>query len=351
MYHSLALDGLRAIAVLIVITAHAGLSKLVPGGFGVTIFFFLSGYLITSLLRVEFARDGKINLPQFYVRRILRIFPPLYITLMVVGILGAIGLIPPSYGTGGVLADVLFLTNYSPLWTAQTGLPIPLWSLDVEEHFYLLFPIFYMLTLQRRRPFVAAGAIIALCVMVLLVRIFNVILLPDYSFNYYWSHTRIDSILFGCCLAVWQNPMLDEEAWRPKPWQGGLAVAFLLLTFLIRNEAFRESIRYTIQGACLFVLFAMVIQDKGIVNRILSSSYLKVVGLLSYTLYLCHMPMFVVAEKIYPNLGPFGIGVIGVVLSFAFSGAMYLLVEKPIAAWRRRLQLPKATSKLGSIEA
>lgn len=351
MYHSPTLDGLRALAVLIVITAHAGLSNIIPGGFGVTIFFFLSGYLITSLLRVEFARDGHISLRQFYVRRILRIFPPLYITLIAVSILGAIGLVPPDYEAGGVLADALFLTNYSSLWTAQTGLPIPLWSLDVEEHFYLLFPIFYMLALQRRRPFVAAGAIIVICMLVLLVRIFNVIVLPDYSLNYYWTHTRVDSILFGCCLAVWQNPALDKEAWRPKSWQGGLAVACLLLTFLVRNEAFRESIRYTIQGTCLFVLFSMAMQDKGIVNRILSSSYLKIVGLLSYTLYLCHMPMFLVAKKMYPSLGLFGIGVIGVVLSFAYSGAMYLWVEKPIAAWRRRLQLPKATSKLGSIEA
>lgn len=351
MYHSPVLDGLRALAVLIVIAAHAGLGGIIPGGFGVTIFFFLSGYLITSLLRVEAARDGSISLPQFYVRRVLRIFPPLYVTMVAVGFLGAIGLIPAGYGTSGVVADVLFLTNYSTLWSNQTGLPIPLWSLDVEEHFYLLFPIFYMLALRGRRPSVAAGAIMAICMSVLLVRIYNVTVLPDYSLNYYWTHTRVDSILFGCCLAVWQNPVLDKDAWRPKLWQNSLAIAGLLATFLIRDEAFRESFRYTIQGACLFVLFSMVIQDKGLVSRIFSSSYLKVVGLLSYTLYLCHMPLFLVVENVAPDIGLFGTGVLGVVLSFAFSGAMYLWVERPIAVWRRKLQAPKATAKLGSAEA
>lgn len=191
----------------------------------------------------------------------------------------------------------------------------------------------------------------AICMSVLLVRIYNVTVLPDYSLNYYWTHTRVDSILFGCCLAVWQNPVLDKDAWRPKLWQNILAIAGLLATFLIRDEVFRESFRYTIQGACLFVLFSMVIQDKGLVSRIFSSSYLKVVGLLSYTLYLCHMPLFLVVENVLPDIGLFGTGVLGVVLSFAFSGAMYLWVERPIAVWRRKLQAPKATAKLGSAEA
>ena len=349
MQHSPALDGLRAVAVIIVIMAHAGLGKLIPGGFGVTIFFFLSGYLITSLLRVEVKRDGSINLSKFYVRRILRIFPPLYITLAAVGILGSFDLIPVNYEVGGIVADTLFLTNYSSLWTAQNGLPIPLWSLDVEEHFYLLFPIFYIVFLQRRPSFVAVGAIMAICMLVLLIRIINITVLPDYSLNYYWTHTRVDSILFGCCLAVWQNPAIDSEAWRPKPWQAILAIVGLLLTFLIRNEAFRESLRYTIQGVCLFVLFSAAIQDRGTMNRILSSSYLKIVGLLSYTLYLCHMPMFLVAEKMYPNLGRFGVGIIGIALSFAFSGAMYLGVEKPIAAWRRMMQMPKKKASIESL--
>src|SRR5690606_21527322 len=72
------LDGIRGIAALIVFVAHAGLGHIVPGGFGVTIFFFLSGYLITTLLCVEFEKTGSISLKHFYLRRVYRIFPPLY---------------------------------------------------------------------------------------------------------------------------------------------------------------------------------------------------------------------------------------------------------------------------------
>ena len=77
------LDGIRAIAVLIVMISHGGLGKYVPGGFGVTIFFFLSGYLITSLLRVEVACNGRVDFKAFYIRRTLRIMPPLYVTLVI----------------------------------------------------------------------------------------------------------------------------------------------------------------------------------------------------------------------------------------------------------------------------
>src|SRR5687768_16024360 len=88
------LEGIRAIAVAIVFVSHVGFGHIVPGGLGVTIFFFLSGYLITSLLRSEAAACGRIDLWRFYVRRTLRIMPPLYITLLFSGLLVAIGLAP-----------------------------------------------------------------------------------------------------------------------------------------------------------------------------------------------------------------------------------------------------------------
>lgn len=350
MHHSPVLDGLRALAVIIVIAAHAGLGGIVPGGFGVTIFFFLSGFLITSLLRVEGARDGRISLSQFYVRRILRIFPPLYITIITVAALSALGLLATEFSVDGMVRDGLFFTNYPELWGVGTGLPIPLWSLDVEEHFYLFFPIIYILFLKERRPFGAALILFSTCIIVLLIRIYNVANLTDYSSNYYWTHTRIDSILFGCCLAVWNNPILDKDSWHPKYWQSILAIFGLLITFAIRNDLFRESVRYTIQGVCLFVVFSTIMHDNGKIKRIFSSYYLKIVGLISYTLYLCHMPMFMLVEQLLPNFGKFSIAVLGILLSFAFSGAMYLWIERPISDWRRAHRAPKTKGKLGSAD-
>ena len=87
------LDGVRALAILIVFAAHCGYSHVVPGGFVVTVFFFLSGYLITTLLRIERARAGGVSLSAFYLRRSLRILPPLYLTLLAAGALYAAGLL------------------------------------------------------------------------------------------------------------------------------------------------------------------------------------------------------------------------------------------------------------------
>jgi peptidoglycan/LPS O-acetylase OafA/YrhL len=104
------LDGIRGLAFLLVFVAHAGLGRLLPGGLGVTIFFFLSGYLITTLLRLEIEDTGTISLRNFYVRRALRILPPMYVTLCIVALLGLYGAMrvvsPPP-----CLPGSLFLCN------------------------------------------------------------------------------------------------------------------------------------------------------------------------------------------------------------------------------------------------
>jgi peptidoglycan/LPS O-acetylase OafA/YrhL len=336
MHHQPALDGLRALAVLIVIVSHAGFGTIVPGGFGVTIFFFLSGYLITTLLRNEAETARGISLRQFYARRVLRIFPPLYISMAVVLALIACGVMPYAVGTHAVVLDGLFLTNYAYLWTPEAGVPMPLWSLDVEEHFYLLFPILFIVLYGRFRPAMVAAIIAALCAATLAIRLYNVATLPDFTLNFYWSHTRIDSILFGACLAVWNNPV-DEGAWRPKLWHAAAAVALLLVTLAVRDPAFRESIRYSLQGVALFVIFSFLLHDQGWYRRILSIWPLKWIGLFSYTLYLCHMPAFLLVRTHAPELGTFGIAVAGMALSLAYAATMYWLVERPVARWRRSL--------------
>src|ERR1700676_4428869 len=101
--HIPSLDGIRAIAALLVFIAHAGLEDRVPGGFGVTIFFFLSGYLITTLLRTEYATCGRINLKNFYIRRAYRIWPPMYIALALAAVMPP-DAFAPSVTAGAALA-------------------------------------------------------------------------------------------------------------------------------------------------------------------------------------------------------------------------------------------------------
>src|SRR5207244_9669139 len=90
-FHIPSLDGIRAISFFTVFLAHAGLAGIVPGYFGLSIFFFLSGFLITTLLRMEYDQTGKVSLKQFYLRRVLRIFPPFYLVLLVATVLSGVG--------------------------------------------------------------------------------------------------------------------------------------------------------------------------------------------------------------------------------------------------------------------
>jgi peptidoglycan/LPS O-acetylase OafA/YrhL len=120
---------------VIVILSHIGLASYVPGHFGVTLFFFLSGYLIATLLRRELIESGAVNFPRFYLRRVVRIVPPMWAAICLAILFSALGL-TDVLDALWLPFDLAFLSNYFP----HSGLPIGLWSLAVEEHFYLLFP-------------------------------------------------------------------------------------------------------------------------------------------------------------------------------------------------------------------
>ncbi|WP_238184990.1 acyltransferase family protein, partial [Methylobacterium trifolii] len=299
------LDGVRAVAILIVFVAHAGYGHVVPGGFGVTVFFFLSGYLITTLLRIEQGATGGVSLRDFYLRRALRILPPMYLTLALSGALYALGLLDwMRVEPAAVLGQATFLTNYPGLFGTEAVLPVPLWSLAIEEHFYLAFPLAFILWLGRRTPRRAAALCLAVCLLVLGIRCLNVWRLSDYSLNYSWTHTRLDAILFGCCLGLWNNPVIaGDRAWRPKAWHVGAALAVILGTLLVRDPVFRETLRYTLQSAALIVPFCALLHGRGPLVRLLGSWPMRRLGLYSYTFYLGHYTLIALVQHLWPMPG------------------------------------------------
>lgn len=328
-----ALDGFRALAVLIVIISHAGAGKFIPGGFGVTIFFFLSGYLITSLLRIEAANFGRIDLQDFYVRRSIRIGPPLFVTGVIVAALSLMGLFATRINLPSVVVDAAFLTNYNQSlpesW--RHSLPMPLWSLDVEEHFYIIFSTVFAFLLIRTKPSMAARYCALACGIVLSIRCANALFFRDIALNYYWSHTRMDSILFGCILALWNNPAVDKGAWRPSKLSVAGAFVILALCFVVRGEIFRETIRYTLQGGALFVIFSASLHDRDWALGFLGSAPLRWIALISYTLYLIHFPVFQLVDRWQV---PGGV-ITGVVISVLYATGMYWVIERPLGNWRR----------------
>lgn len=327
---------------LLVFAAHAGLHDVVPGGFGVTVFFFLSGYLITTLLRLEHDSHGTISFSQFYLRRALRILPPFYIVLVAAALAAAAGIVSGGVHPHALAAQALYYANYWIVGHGYGGLPSGTgvyWSLAVEEHFYVLFPALYFL-LRRFLPTKRqAMVLLGLTGLVLAWRVVLVYgLHVDADRTYLASDTRVDSILFGCALALYGNPAIDGPSRiSAAAWKWGLLPASLLVllfTFVYRDPGFRQTFRYTLQGIALAPLFvvAMRYPDFG-PFRLLNLKAVSFVGVLSYSLYLVH---HVLLDAIggQPSLLR---AVLALSASLAVSYAIYVLVEKPCARLRRKL--------------
>jgi peptidoglycan/LPS O-acetylase OafA/YrhL len=295
------LDGIRALAVIIVLVSHSGYGEVIPGGLGVTIFFFLSGYLITTLLLDEQRAAGRINVPHFYLRRAFRLLPPLFVTLAIAYTLVALDVLGGGFSWAGLTSQVFYFANYytiffDPGGTTPDGTSI-LWSLAVEEHFYIVYPLvmFALLRVRNARR-VAITLFAALCVLALVWRCW-LVSRPGFDplRTYYATDTRFDSILFGCILALCLNPArLPVNPRRPtmtrRDWlilTGG--VALLLSTIVYRQADFRETFRYSIQGIALMPIFWYAIRAaKRFPFTGLNTKAIARIGVLSYGIYLSH---------------------------------------------------------------
>lgn len=307
------LDGLRAISITIVLVSHAGYGNVVPGGLGVTIFFFLSGYLITTLLMDERERSGRIHIGRFYLRRAFRLFPPLVVTLIIAYSLVMLGLLGGGISWAGVLAQLLYFANYYGLFfdpgnTTAAGTGI-LWSLAVEEHFYMIYPAILVgllaLGLSKQRLVVVLAIA---CLAVLAWRMY-LAGLPNFETErtYYSSDTRVDSIVFGCLLALAANPRF-EKGGKSNPFLeapsaillAGAAVV-MAITIVWRDAYFRETFRYSLQGLALMPVFYFAIKcAKHFPFTLLNHPWVVKIGVYSYAIYLIHHIIINVLEKNAP---------------------------------------------------
>ena len=361
-----ALDGMRAVSVGLVMVSHFGLGAIVPGGLGVTVFFFISGFLITRQLLAERAGSGRIAIGAFYVRRALRLYPAL-LTMVAIGG-GAFALLGGTITIGQLLASLFYYNNYFFLLEGyRTGLADTfhpyaiLWSLAVEEHYYLLFPLTVALFAGNRRGF-AAG----LCAAIVAVALWrwhvaaacHTDTLACLGGNpedrvVRATDTRVDSILFGAVLATALDtagaPRLLRVLRDPRAFAVGCGL--LLASLAIRAPMFRDSIRFSVQGVALLlavggVLFA---EPLAALRGLLSLRPAVLMGRWSYSLYLWHWIVLVCASALLPQTvgQPVTSGVFGrawfaevapvlLLLSFAAAALSYYAIEQPMVRLRRR---------------
>lgn len=348
------LDGLRACAVILVIAAHFGLSHILPGGFGVTIFFFVSGFLITRLLIAEVEQTGTLAVKNFFIRRIIRLYPALLFMVLgstlLYGILGhggpsaleffaAIGYFTNIFQTAAAAHDV---TPFMP-WTH-------LWSLAVEEHFYLLFPLILMATgLKWDKLFLVLIAFLILTPLWRAVSFYGLPVDPEY-YHYMLTQTRIDSIVWGCLLSVVLHrvghikPFQILIGWVPL----AIASAAIVWSFLYRDDSFRYIWRYSLQGAALAVLMLNFFYFEALrtLVTLMEWSPLSWVGKTSYGLYLWHYPVYDLCQRSFgETVFSLCLAVLG---SFVMTAISFYIVEKSFLKLRRRFGSVKPLRVAGS---
>ncbi len=354
------LDGFRAVAVLLVFVGHGFTApRIWPGHVGVTIFFFLSGYLITTLLRREYAASGRISLQKFYLRRALRILPPAYITIIAAIVIGAIGLLPATTDIWGVLAEVFNYTNYYIVVVGHEGLPpetSQLWSLAVEEHFYLVFPAALILMLRKQLSITVIGRILLIAVAIApLWRIALTVGGADFYRLYTSTDTRFDTLLAGAAMALLWNPALGDrfvvrvsERTLAAVLVPAGAVVFAA-TSLVGAEWFRLTIADTIQIICLVPIFWWLItKPQSWVGKIFNSRVVVRIGLLSFSIYLVHRLVLALTHTViaFNPLNDF----VALIVTIAIAQLIYWLVEKPLGRVRKRLETRLPTRSRASAQ-
>ena len=336
------IDGLRAIAVIAVILYHAQLTifgyQPFKGGFiGVDVFFVISGYLITSIILKELVTTGSFSFKNFYERRIRRILPALLFVMLVSLPFAWMYLLPSSFVdfSKSILYSLGFSSNFyfwysGEQYGAESGLLKPLlhtWSLSVEEQFYILFPIVLLITFKYFRKYLIhiliLGFIISLGLADWTSRNYS-------STSFYFLHTRMWELLAGSILAYFEIKLGHRSKNKTLNLILPLIGLILIITTIVFFKFhFPHPSFYTlpsILGTCLIIWFG---NEKDFTSKLLSSKIFVTLGLVSYSLYLWHYPIFDFAritDFIQGNLfNKLLLGIIIVILSIL----SYYFVERP----------------------
>jgi peptidoglycan/LPS O-acetylase OafA/YrhL len=382
-----ALDGIRGVAIVVIMGFHGGVFLTSGGFYSLDTFFALSGFLITSLLITEWQHSARIRLGIFWSRRARRLLPGLLVMVLGVVLLNAVLVPAGTYPTlrSDSLSSLFYFANWHFIadgsnYFNQTGPTPPLihmWSLAVEEQFYLVWPLVVLavFTLWRSR-----WVLLVVCVVGALasaIEMGALYSLADVNRVYYGTDTRAQSLLVGAALAVGLSLWADrrrrdgvapggpeqgqafggDPAWAARTAPGrravaavglvGVAGSALLWTKVSYNDPFAFRGGFLLAAlATAAVLFSVVCAQRSALARCLSVAPLRYIGRISYEMYLWHYPLFTYLDAArlgFAGLALFGVRVAGTV---AVATASYYLVGRPIrrgalrSGWVLRVTTP-----------
>lgn len=351
-----ALDGLRGLAVAAVVLYHAelvyrGRAWVSAGFLGVDAFFVISGFLITALLVVEHGQERRVDLARFWTRRARRLLPALFAVVGFVSVYAA--LLADATQLAAIRADglasLLYVTNWRFIaqgtdYFTQFEVPSPfqhLWSLAIEEQWYLVWPFVVLVALRGRRGSVrrllwvaALGTVASAAWMAILFERTG-----DVGRVYFGTDTRAQSLLLGAVLAaaLIRGVTVSERMARLwVPLAGSLALAGLLGAWMLGDESQTWYYRggFLVHGvAVCLVIVAAVQPDANPVRRLLALRPLRALGVISYGVYLWHRPLFLLLNRdrhLLENWSVEAITALRLVATLLVATASYLLLERPI---------------------
>lgn len=334
------IDALRAFAVMLVVVAHAGIGHIVPGGSGVTIFFAISGFIITHLLIKERSRSGGFSVGSFYRRRFIKIAPPFVVIIAIPTLLYSIWGNIDWIAFG---AQIFFAYNwikYQGHYDVLPGSEV-VWSLAIEEQFYIAFAVLWLLAVGSKhwRSWLVLISLLAIIYSTSM----RFLLASDGMAEriYYGSDTRLDGIAWGVGAAALYHFWLERsygKGWLPRlitsPWAFWVAISVYLASLIIRDDWFRETLRYSFQAiaTCVVILFGMWPgrgQVRKLFFKISAFKVVNLIGAASYSIYLVHLMVDAVLRP-YVESVPLGMRVVLLTLVGTGVGVLaYVLVEVP----------------------
>lgn len=348
-----AFDGIRGVAVHIVLVSHLNailpipLILVVPGAVvPLDMFFVLSGFLITALLLQEQRRDGGIDIPAFYQRRALRLFPALFAVVVAHLIYAVVAHLPRELEISSLLSIVFYYSNWQMALAPKDFLGGPvfaeglqhLWSLSVEEQFYLVWPLLVILV-RRASLRVQVGVLLAVIAAIGLHRA------ALYHDGVPWSavvvrtDTRADAPLVGALLAfVWAARREPLRLLGPAAWLGAAALLPILAFAPINGPFLYYGGFVLIDWACGAIVLA-AIDGRWPGNRLFRLGYFVRSGRISYGLYLWHLPIYAVVRR-YGSHDLVG-AALALALTAAFAMASWRFLEQPALRWKRYRRRPR----------
>jgi len=341
MKHNNSLDGIRALAVVMVLGFHAAAPGAAGGYLGVDVFFVLSGFLITTLLMDEIQATGSVQLGRFYLRRCLRLTPPLLLMLAAYLVFAPIAWPQMAFATDvrDVLISTFYLSDYASAFWALPRYLRHTWSLSVECHFYLLWPL---VTLFFVRRVSRASFCVLLAVLYVVFTGWRVYCDLDgsggYAHSYYRFDTRLSGLTAGSLLAAVIPYLKSRVSLLNLDSVAVLALVAITVCswrFHVQSNAAMIFGITIVEMAAVALVYVCLVPGQSVVRAMLAHPVASYVGKVSYGIYLWHYPIFVYLWGRYPwYVVLFG----GGLAAFTLAVASYHTVERVARRYARRLR-------------